>query len=246
MATIASNPSQCCTTCADFPDCEICGDGVSLITLSIEIEGAPADTSFTCEDCYATGCRGKGRTLWKNIEGSYQLEQDPLAKDTFRIEFATCENVRGSSAKLVEDSESGSCFGPVEESYLILDGQTEVYVSAISVRLACADNRMQIAEITFSFCSCSRPNVGRTVPPTWGAWECNGIDGYPSSPPFLPYNLICDLADQLATARPCSAGRMEREIVWPAITAADCAPSCGNSFDCNSPVVGKLSAQLSC
>jgi hypothetical protein len=241
MPTVVSNPSRCCPTCADFPDCEVCGDGASVRTISLEIEGAPGDASYVCEECYVQGPRGRRRVMWSNIEGTYELEQDSVAKDRFMVEFSPCEEDACAEARdnaiLIEDGQFGSCYLGWDPE-LRLHGQTEMYVRAISVRIACVENRMQISEITFHFCTCSRDNSSLQSPPDWSDWVCSCDSGPSNSTP----GLICELGNQLATARPCSSERMEREIIWPAISSAGCVIS----IDCNDPVIGKLSAQLSC
>jgi hypothetical protein len=179
-----------------------------------------------------------------NLEGTYELEQDPLDKTKYSIEFGDAELCSDARTEgiLVDDHETGSCIGTSPDPQVYIpDRQKEVYVSGITVVLECVNNRMQIASMAFTFCECSRVYDRFAMPPAWGSWTCKYLNEYPGTG-SQPNNLICELGDQLATVLPCTEDRMEREIVWPTISAA----SCDISFTCGTPVTGKLSATLQC
>ncbi len=238
MTTIAQNPTVCCPTCADFPQCQACNGGASLMKLSVTIEGAPND-SYQCLFCPGyTG--GNRRIMWSNLDGTYELEQDYAGSSSFHLDFVgDCANVQDSDAILIEDNESGCCTG---ENYdeLFVSTQMEIYVSGIYVSLECVNDEMRIAGIAFGFCLCSRIQSFPSGP--WGDWSCD-----PFEYPGVGEAFICGLEDHVATASPCSGQLMQRELLWPPVLQED---ECNFYFVCDDPMhpptVSQLKAQLAC
>lgn len=240
MSTVVTNPTVCCPTCANFPQCEVCNGGASLMKLSINIQGAPSD-SYHCFVCPFAVKAENRRIMWNNLNGSYELEQDYAGSSCFHLDLVgDCEDARGSDAILIEDNENGCCCGE-EYGEICLLQQNEIYVTSIQACLECVDNQMRIASVGFTFCRCTR---GNSIPPgPWTPWSCEPEPDYPG----IDQPFICGLADHTATASPCSGQHMERELLWPPVLEAD---ECNFYFSCDdpthTPTVSQLKAQLAC
>jgi hypothetical protein len=227
----------CCNLCANFPQCISCDDDTWVpMKLNITISGAPGDEG-TC-DCPETE-HDKRRILWDNLNGSYQLEQDGPYSACFKIDLvADCFDARDSDAVLIEDNEFGCCTD--ESGGYELHNRGEVYVSGIYVCLECVDNQMRISSIGFSFCSCEQHIVG-PPPIHWSDWSCGVLIDYPG----WPWAFVCELRDHVNTADPCTMQSMQREMLWARPTPYPEYP-CSFSFPCDDPILGQLTANLSC
>ena len=232
MTNIASNPSVCCPTCAEFPGCLTC-EGSALMKLSVTFSDVP-DASVSC-DClsppFPPGRWGFDKNLlWSNLNGTYELEQTSPGSDCFAVTFVNdCEYVQDSDAVIVEDGAFGCCHGGT--------GRTEhiIYLTGIAVCIGCVDNEMQIATVTLGgFCRCSR-SCDPMATPECGDWYCS--EEY-------PYPFECGLGDYLQGATPCTAQAMERELLWPDLQVL--SNPCGIEMSCNDPVVGTIKATLGC
>jgi len=228
----------CCGTCNDFPDCLSCDDDTWVpMKLNITISGAPGDEGLC--DCPET-LHTQRRILWDNLNSSYQLEQEGPYSTCFRLDLITdCEEARDGDAILIEDNEFGCCVGENGDE-VELHNQGEVYVSSISACLECVDDRMRIASIGFGFCACER-HIEGPPPIHWTDWSCGPLFDYPG----FPDSFVCELRDHIKTAVPCTMQSMQRELLWARPTPYPESP-CSFSFPCDDPVIGQLSAQLSC
>lgn len=241
MTEISHNPSSCCATCDDFfNDCLSC-DG-SLMTLEIVISGAPSP-DIGCGCPAAEGALYHRRNiLWDNLNGSFKLVQESPFSTCFRLNLITsCAAARDCGACLIEDSDMGCCDG---SDYQPTD-QEEVYLSSIGVCIQCSDNRMRIASLDFSVCSCERHITAVGPPPVWSNWSCTSpLTPYPDE----NYPFTCGLGDQIKTAVPCSSQQMECELLWNTPTTTTLADPCGFAFPCDDPepIVGHLTARLGC